>query len=75
MTWFFPNINSTQVLYFFDYKTDFFKLQISPRNLDPSYKVALDLWDHLRQGKTGILAKFRRTESVLCSHSREGKPS
>ena len=26
-----------------------------------------------RKGKTSIIAKFHRTDLVICSHSREGK--
>ena len=31
--------------YFFGYKMEFFSFQNSPKDLDPSYKMALDLWD------------------------------
>ena len=34
------------ILYFFGYKTAFF-FQNNPKNLDPSYKTYLDLWDCL----------------------------
>ena len=34
------------VLYFFGYKKEIFSLQNYPRNLDPSYKTDLDLWDN-----------------------------
>ena len=33
--------------YFFGYKTEFFSFQNNPKNLDPSYKTDLDLWDCL----------------------------
>ena len=37
-----------QILYFFGYKTQFFfAFQNNPINLDPSYKMDLDLWDCL----------------------------
>ena len=39
----FPNI--TYLSYFFGYKTEFFSFQNNPKNLDPSYKMDLDLWD------------------------------
>ena len=42
-------------------------------NLDPSYKMDLDFLHCLRKGETGIIAKFHRTDLVICSHSREGK--
>ena len=35
------------VPYFFAYKTVFFSFQNNPKNLDPSYKTDLDLWDCL----------------------------
>ena len=59
--------------YFFGYKTEFFSFQNNPKNLDPSYKMDLDLWRLFRKGKTHIIAKFQRTYLVICSHSREGK--
>ena len=33
--------------YFFGYKIEFFSFQNNPKNLDPSYKTNLDLWDCL----------------------------
>ena len=33
------------VPYFFDYKTEFFSFQNHPKDLDPSCKTDLDLWD------------------------------
>ena len=35
------------VPYFFGYKTEFFFFQNKPKDLDPSYKTDLDLWDCL----------------------------
>ena len=34
--------------YFFSYKMDFFSFQNNPKNLDPSYKMDLDLWSCLK---------------------------
>ena len=48
----------------------FFFFQNNPKNLDPSYKMDLDLWDCLGRVK---LAKFHTTDLVICSHSMEGK--
>ena len=59
--------------YFFSNKSEIFSFQNNPKNLDPSYKTDLDLWDCFRKGKTRIIAKFLRTDLVICSHSREGK--
>ena len=39
------------LLYFFAYKTVFFSFQNNPKNLDPSYKTDLDLWDCLGRVK------------------------
>ena len=33
------------ISYFFSYKMDLFSFQNNPRDLDPSYKMDLDLWD------------------------------
>ena len=33
--------------YFLAYKMEFFSFQNNPKNLDPSYKMDLDLWDCL----------------------------
>ena len=41
---------SSWILYFFGYKTDF-SLQNITKNLDPSYKMDLDLWDCLERAK------------------------
>ena len=37
--------------YFLGYKTEFFPFQNSPKNLDPSYKIDLNLWECLRRLK------------------------
>ena len=42
---------SIHVPYFFAYKTVFFSFQNNPKNLDPSYKTDLDLWDCLGRVK------------------------
>ena len=65
--------------YFFRYKMEFFSFQNNPKNLDPSYKMDLDLWDCrslglFRKGKTRITAKFDRADLVICCHSGEGIP-
>ena len=39
------NINAILLLYFFGYKTEFFSFQNNAKNLDPSYKMDLDLWN------------------------------
>ena len=60
------------VLYFFDYF--FFPFQKNPKNLDPSYRMDLDLGDCLGIVKLILLRKFHRTDLIICSLSREGKP-
>ena len=64
---FFPSDSITsvkQLPYFFGYKTDYFSFQNNPKDLDPSFKTDLDLWDCFRKGKIGIMAKFHRTDLV-----------
>ena len=61
------------VPYFFGCKTDFFFPKQSEKNLDPSYKMDIDLWDCLGRVKTCIIAKFHKTDLAICSYSREGK--
>ena len=61
------------LLYFFGYKTEFFSSKTTqksrPSLLDGSRSLEL-----FRKGKTHIIAKFQRTDLLICSHSREGKP-
>ena len=56
-------------------RQSFLFLPKHPKNLDPSYKMDLDLKDCLGRVKLVLVAKFHRTDSVICSHSREGKTS
>ena len=42
---------STELPYFFGYKTEFFSFQNNPKDLDPSCKMDLDLWDCLGRVK------------------------
>ena len=37
--------------YFFGYESEIFSFQNNPKNLDPSYKMDLDLWDCLGRVK------------------------
>ena len=46
----------------------------NPKNLDPSYKMDIDLWDCLGRVKSHIIAKFYRTDLVICSLSSEERP-
>ena len=39
--------NTSPVPYFLGYKIEFFSFQNNPKNLGPSYKMDLDLWDCL----------------------------
>ena len=52
----------------------FFSFQNNPKDLDPSCKTDLDLWDCLGRVKLGIIEKFHRTNLVIWSHSRGTKP-
>ena len=42
-----------------------FSFQNNPKDLDPSYKTDLDLWDGLGMCKIGIIARFHRTDLVI----------
>ena len=42
-----------------------FLLPKNPKYLDPFYKMDLDLWDCL--GRVKLIAKFQRTDLVICS--------
>ena len=55
-----------QIQYFFCYKTEFFFIENNRKNGSRSLGF-------FRKGKTRIIAKFRRTGLVICSHAREGK--
>ena len=46
--------------------------QNNPKNVDPSYKMDLDLRDCSGRVKH-IIAKFHKTDLVICSHCRERK--
>ena len=39
--------NRVDLPYFFGYRTEFFSFQNNPKDLDPSCKMDLDLWDYL----------------------------
>ena len=42
---------SRQLPYFLGYETEFFSFQNNPKDLDPSCKMVLDLWDCLGRVK------------------------
>ena len=44
--------------YFFDYKTELFSFQNNPKDLDPSCKMDLDLWDCLGRVKLVLKRNF-----------------
>ena len=46
------------VPYFSGYKTEFFSFQNTPKDLDPSCKMDLDLWDCLRRVKLVLSQNF-----------------
>ena len=48
----------TLLPYFFDYKTGFYSFLNSPKNLDPSYKMDLDLCDCLGRVKLLFYQNF-----------------
>ena len=47
----FVYIQGKDLPYCFGYKTDFFSFQNNHKNLDPSYKMDLDLWNCLGRFK------------------------
>ena len=52
-----------------------FSFKNNPKNLDLSYKADLDLWDYMYLGRVKLIAKFHRTDEVICGHSREENTS
>ena len=52
------NVSVPYVPYFFGHKTEFFAFQNNPRDLDPSYKMDLDLWDGLGRVKLVFYQNF-----------------
>ena len=51
-TFFYILVALINILYFFAYKMEFvFSFQNNPKNLDPSYKMDLGLWDCLGRVK------------------------
>ena len=44
-------VSHAKLPYFFGYKTEFFSFQNNPKDLDPSCKTDLDLWDCLGKVK------------------------
>ena len=45
----------------------------NPKNLDPSYKMGLDLWNYLGRVKPILQQNVIGTDLVICSHFRGGK--
>ena len=68
-----PILKHIRVLYFFGYKTEIFYFQNNSKNLDPPYKMDLDLLRLFQKGKTHIIAKFHWTDLAICNHSGDGK--
>ena len=56
----FKCIGKSQNTVFFGYKTDFFSIQNNLKHLDPSYKMDLDIWDHLGRVKLVFQQNFMR---------------
>ena len=70
-TYGYPYLVCKKLPYFFGYKAEFFPSKSVPKSrsiIDSSRFLGL-----FRKGKTSIIAKFHRTDLVLCSHSRERK--
>ena len=54
------NVYKFTLPYFFDYKKECFPSKNNPKNLDPSYKMDLNLWDCLRRVKLVLYQNFIR---------------
>ena len=52
--------NHLSVLYFFSYKTEFFPFRKNPKDLDPSYKMDLDLWGCFEREKNILSLNYTR---------------
>ena len=60
--------------YFFDYKTEFFSFLNNPKDLDPSCKMDLDLWDCLGRVKLVLQQNFIGLIYFLKSFYRDKTP-
>ena len=56
-----------------DISQSFFSFQNNPKDLDLSYKTDLDICYCKGRVEPLIIAKFHRTDLVICSHSIEEK--
>ena len=73
--WFKRIFLDTHVPYFFDYKMEFYSFLNSPKNLDPSYKMDLDIFDCLGRVKLVFYQNFiGMIESFFVVLERGGNP-
>ena len=63
-----------QILYFLGHKMEFFTIQNNPKNLDPSYKMDLDLWDCLGRVKLVLQQNFIGLVYLFAVILERGKP-
>ena len=63
-----------QIPYFSGYKMEFFSFPNNPKNLDPSYKMDLDLWDCLGRVKLVLLQNLIGLVYLLVVILERGKP-
>ena len=56
------------------YKTEIFSFQYNPKNLDPSYKMDLDLWDCLGRVKLVLGQNFIGLIKLFVVILERGKP-
>ena len=49
-----------------------FPFKTNPKNLDPSYKMDLDIWDCFGR-ETHLVARFRKAGQDVWTHSRDDK--
>ena len=65
------NLKNDYILYFLGYRMEFFSFLNTLKNLDPSYKMDLVLWDCYGRVKF-VYSKISYNYLVICSHSKEG---
>ena len=63
-----------QIPYFFRYKTEIFSFPNNPKNLDPAFKMDLDLFDCLGRVKLVLWQNFIGLNELFVVILERGKP-
>ena len=66
-------MNLIDLLYFMGYKTKIFPFQFYPKDLDPSCKMDLDLWDCFGWGKPTVVVVLFYVRGKQLWSCREGQ--